>query len=67
MKGVCNMFEPRYYPAGPCVCGGLWVFLGSLGVLDWYRCQDCGLEMNTDGTADLTREETFEEVRSDHD
>jgi hypothetical protein len=25
-------------------CGGLAVFIGTLGRLDWYRCKACGME-----------------------
>jgi DNA-directed RNA polymerase subunit RPC12/RpoP len=27
-------------------CGGQAYLLGSLGKLEWYRCQDCGIEFN---------------------
>jgi len=26
------------------VCSGSLVYLGKLGNLRWYRCEDCGLE-----------------------
>ena len=54
-KGL--IMRPRFFPVGPCCCGGLWIFLGSLSYLDHYRCQDCGLEMSTDGVADLAEYE----------
>lgn len=28
------------------ICQGQSVFMGTLGKLDWYRCQDCGMEFN---------------------
>jgi transposase-like protein len=31
----------------PC-CGGEGSYLGGLGRLEWFRCQDCGLDFNRD-------------------
>ncbi len=31
----------------PC-CGGEGAFLGGLGRLEWFRCQNCGIDFNRD-------------------
>jgi hypothetical protein len=28
------------------LCGGLLKFLGRLGRLDWFRCEDCGMDFS---------------------
>ena len=30
------------------ICGGFLRFLGTLGNLSWFRCEDCGYETCTD-------------------
>jgi len=28
------------------VCGGIGIPMGTLGNLEWFRCQDCGLDFS---------------------
>jgi ribosomal protein L37AE/L43A len=30
-------------------CGGVGVFMGELGSLEWWRCRACGMEFSTVG------------------
>jgi len=48
-----NNYQEDYYiddmysdnPRCP-VCGGLELYLGALGRLDWFNCQNCGMQFN---------------------
>lgn len=28
-------------------CGGIVYYMGTLGNVNWYRCQDCGMEISS--------------------
>jgi len=30
------------------LCNGPLVYLGALGYLEWYRCQHCGMDQNSE-------------------
>ena len=34
------------------LCGGILVYLGTLGRLLWLRCRDCGMEQNQEANCD---------------
>jgi len=39
---------PESEPPECPVCGGLLVYLGRLGRLNWLRCRNCGIDCNVE-------------------
>jgi hypothetical protein len=70
MREVAHKYGPRPNPQAnshlegePCdVCGGPLNFMGTLGAVEWYRCRNCGMEIQSQapGRNPLTESEAEE-------
>ena len=46
---ILDEFLPENPPEETCpMCSGPLVFLGRLGRYNWFRCRNCGLDINSD-------------------
>lgn len=45
LKGV-DMYDGEYQDKECPACGGYLAYTGTLGTLEWYRCEDCGIDVS---------------------